>query len=516
MSLASIQDLYRSKDGAVASTVALSLVALIGIGGIAFDYSRLVGMHSELQNAADQAALAAATQLDGKVDARTRATTAANSLVANLTRLSNDRAPAGRGVTIATVSFYKSEARAAAANDAEARFVEVTVDGRKAFYALTPVVGAISSGSINALAMAGLGSAVCKVPPVMICNPAELTDPNFSTDNYLRKGLLLVGDGSWSPGNFGFLKGGENGNPGIVKAVGWVSLPFDCTPGTGVDTKPGNMGSSIADAFNTRFDVGDDKSCPSGGICPASANSTKDLVKDDNKGNNACIVHNKGWQESSKPYKPSTTTADGILPLTRTEDPDAMGYPRDICHASGSTCKNQPAGSKIGDGIWDIDAYFRVNYAGLNHSGWTASTGLPASASRYDVYRWEMQNAGTNLNGNSVLGTRTVSGNLKARGSPYCSPTGGITPSGSNPDRRRLSVAVVNCLANSVNGNSTNLPVQKWLDVFLVEPVLKRDKTYKTGTASDEIYVEVVAEAGAGDDGTAGQVVRRDVPYLVQ
>jgi len=41
---------------------------LIAAGGIAFDYARLAAMDTELQQAADQAALAAVTQLDGPAD----------------------------------------------------------------------------------------------------------------------------------------------------------------------------------------------------------------------------------------------------------------------------------------------------------------------------------------------------------------------------------------------------------------------------------------------------------------
>jgi len=513
MRLTGLRALYRSTEGAVAPTVALSLVALIGMGGIAFDYARMAGMHSELQNAADQAALAAATQLDGKTNAMTRATAAASGLISNLSRLADNQG----AIAVPTVQFFQDQGSTAATSDANARFVRVVVDGREVSYALTPIVGALGSGMMDATAMAGIGSSVCKVPPVMICNPAEGSDPTFTVGSYVGKGLRLVGDGSWAPGNFGFLKGGDNGNPGIVKAVGWVSLPFDCTPGTGVSTKPGNMGSTIADAFNTRFDVGDSKSCPAGGTCPASANSTKDLVKADGTGNNECIIHNKGWQESNKPYNPATNAA---LPTDGSKDPDAMGYPRDTCHASGATCSGQASGSKIGDGTWDIDAYFRVNYGGVNRSGWMAATGLPATATRYDVYRWEMDPTHTLLNGVTVRGTRTVSGSganaLKARGAAYCSPSGGITPGGSNGDRRKLSVAIINCTANGVNGSSTNLPVAKWLDVFLVEPVMKRDKTYKTGTASDEVYVEVIGEAGVAATSTTAQLIRRDVPYLVK
>lgn len=73
-------------------------------------------------------------------------------------------------------------------------------------------------------------------------------------------------------------------------------------------------------------------------------------------------------------------------------------------------------------------------------------------------------------------------------------------------------MAVVNCLANSVNGNSVNVPVAKWVEAFLVEPSMNRDRT-----SQGDVYIEVIGETQAGGAGaTAGQVVRRDVPYLVK
>ena len=79
--------LVSSRDGSVAPIVALSLTGMVAIGGIAFDYSRMASMDTELQNAADQAALAAATQLDrvpaneetGEEGARARALKAASA-----------------------------------------------------------------------------------------------------------------------------------------------------------------------------------------------------------------------------------------------------------------------------------------------------------------------------------------------------------------------------------------------------------------------------------------------------
>ena len=87
-------------SGAVAPTVALALFALLGAGGVAFDYARLVTIDTEMQNAADQAALAAATQLDQQANAVARATAAAQGLLANQTLMANDGNVSGRAVTV--------------------------------------------------------------------------------------------------------------------------------------------------------------------------------------------------------------------------------------------------------------------------------------------------------------------------------------------------------------------------------------------------------------------------------
>src|SRR5262252_6830296 len=88
--------LFRNTDGAVAPTVALSLVALIAVGGVAFDYARLASMDTELQDAADQAALAAASQLDRQSGACVRAGAAAATLLTNNTLFANE----GSGIAV--------------------------------------------------------------------------------------------------------------------------------------------------------------------------------------------------------------------------------------------------------------------------------------------------------------------------------------------------------------------------------------------------------------------------------
>src|SRR5689334_18113986 len=138
-----VRKLWRNVDGAVAPLIALSLTALIAVGGIAFDYAHLSAMDTELQDAADHAALAAATQLDGTDGARDRATQAANELIANETRFARDDSDHDRTVGIAQLTFYSaytsSTSNTETNSDSDASIVKVTVDTRAADYAFTPI-----------------------------------------------------------------------------------------------------------------------------------------------------------------------------------------------------------------------------------------------------------------------------------------------------------------------------------------------------------------------------------------
>jgi Flp pilus assembly protein TadG len=562
------QRLWGSTDGAVAPVVALSLVALIAAGGIAFDYARMASLDSELQDAADQAALAAAGQLDGQAGACARAAAAASNLVNNNTLFANE-AGGTRGIVVdneatcdaaGKIRFYKSYDQATdtpgdeATTDAEAKVVIVDVNPREAIFALTPIVAAVRSGNLNAEAVASLGSAICKVPPVMICNPAEPagnTNVNyaFNPATYVGDGLKLVsvgnsGSTAWAPGDFGYLNtGSSTSNPNVElrQALGWSGAPGDCSPLSGVQTRTG-AGTPVTQALNTRFDIyekantgnGNAASCPSGGSCPPSINTVKDLVRKADPANGGkCGITNNEWELPAIPYLPTSGTAD--LDLTNPATvPTAMGYPRDKCHAVSNVgvCTN----GKIGDGAWDRNAYFYVNY------GWTAaqwptflasgvtSARIPAGTAptRYQVYLWEIANRNTVIGGKTILGTRSFGSPPNAGkdyDAPVCSPlqtpaTSGIVPGGGNVDRRRISAAVVNCTANNVHGGgATVYPVAKWIELFLVEPSVTRSPPGGGGTYTDQndVYVEVIGETVSGGAGaTAAQVVRHDVPYLIK
>lgn len=515
---------WRDERGAVTPIVGFSLFGLLAVAGLAFDYSRMVAMDTELQNAADQATLAAATQLNGEADACTRASAAAVSFVSNMSLFANDGANRAITVTseptcdaIGSIRFYrdKGKTQAATAGD-EANFVEVTVNGKTANFALTPVVAAFTSGTLRATAFAGMGSAICGVEPVMICNPDE---PNgnadyeypFSVAGRIGIGIELVDDEQDAPGNFGFLESGLGGASGLIKVLGYDNIPASCQPADGVETKPG-FNASVMDGLNTRFDIVGTNACPDGGPCSPSINVRKDLVR-----GNSC-----NWDEptatdaeqlSNDPprYRP---TSNAALPSNVT--PVIMGHPRDICHAWGvnASCG---LGNRLGDGVWDRAAYFRSNHPGLD---WVAETGLGADVTRYETYLWELANVANRLEPKDTLNnpTRTAYGTPQAG---KCRAPG-IAPGGGK-DRRVITAAVLNCKAIGLHGRGKKAPVLKWVDLFLVEPSMNRKRCSQHApcnvdyTDVKEVYVELIGEREIpANGGGGGGPVRRDVPYLVE
>ncbi|MFN2098455.1 TadE/TadG family type IV pilus assembly protein [Altererythrobacter sp. MF3-039] len=529
-------ELRKNDSGAVAATYALSLTALVAIAGVAFDYARLAGMDSELQNGADQAALAGATQLDKEDGACARATNAAIALLNNETLLANDigersvQINSGNVIAVADdtctgttgVIFWQDKAKTTpATTDETAGFIEVRVDARIAEYAFTPVVGALNSGNVDAAAMAGLGSSICKVPPLMICSPTP--GAPFLAENRVGWGVKATGHGgaSWAPGSFGFLEVGSGQTADLVRALAYGDANLDCSPIDGTTVEPGNA-QDLFRAINTRFDIYDFSSGAGttlgpclGGLCPPAPNTTKDLVNTNTNfnGNNACKIGNSGWKLPTNRFSPAardvgTETvdtlhdADGLL--------DAIGLTRDLCHynsyntacnsLTGLTGLDEDPESKFGPGNWA-----RGDYFGLNH-GTTPSALGAQNWTRYQTYLWEQGLFGT---GGSPANPSPANGQRPA---PVCQPasTGDI-------DRRLLTVAIVSNCEDINPSGSVIIEIDEWVEMFLVEPIVDDTTERANGRDQDVVYMEVVGPSTVGDDGGGGvQNVRRDVPYLVE
>jgi len=554
--------LARDSNGAVAPTVALSLFGLIAVGGVAFDYARMGTMDTELQNAADQAALAAAGQLDGQANACSRAVAAAKDMVANQTRMAND-SPGNLAITVlstepgtcdaaGSVRFYKTlDKGTIATTDADAKFVEVRVDSRTAFYALTPIVHILSSGAMTGIAYAGMDTAICRVPPLMLCNPNETADPDFTVANYIGKGIRLIandGGGTYGSGNFGFLDvGAGNGASTLRQELGALAQPGNCVSGSQVETETGSI-ISVRDALNTRFGIydGGNLNTPcgtTGAGCPPSANIRQDLQLDGNGNQQSKLgivtgVGGNGWREPANPYPGSAniSSAGTTKSLSDTEISGIapMGYPEDKCHAFKDdgigicTPLVSGAGNRVGDGNWDRVAYFRSNSNGstsptnypelqsLTTADTTAFNAFLTSKfgtttpSRYQVYAYEMANIVSRLQAQNAPNSLVHHGNpADMAGEPTA-----ITPGGTNRDRRVLSAAVVNCAAEGVSGHTPGVDVNKFIDIFLVQPSLARGNGTRTSNA--DVYVEVIGLTHNNNAPSAVQVVKKSVPYLIE
>jgi Flp pilus assembly protein TadG len=511
------------RRAAVAPTVALSLFALVGVGGIAFDYARMASLDTELQNAADQAALAAASQLDGESGACSRAVAAARNLLTNRTLEANDGG--GLAVTIAdssvctsdtvitdnpaaSIRFFQDKAGTTPATTmGEANFVNVTVDTRRANYALTPIVGAFSSGDMSAQARAGLGTAICKVPPLMICPP---TGAAIDWNSLRGHGIRAVSNSgpNWAPGDFGYI-GPQDANSTQI-GLAFQDPVFQCQEIESQQPVSTGAPTPAIVAINTRFDIYDMSNGAGvalapclGSACPPALNVTKDLVRQNGAGkcgtinNHANNINNEGWHlvgTAANRFSPRAKlgTDTAMTQIDANGVIDAMGLPRDDCHYTSYNSSCGTSNPRFGDGVWARGDYFNKYHSGR----------IPANAAtmtRYETYLWEIANNYIPVD---------ASGTDRQQGVPVCNAT---VPDPSR-DRRVLQVAVgSNC--PSLHGASTPVQIGAWVQMFLVEPGVGNPGR-GNGDSGNEIYLEVIGEVTPG--GNAAQIIRRDVPYLVR
>ena len=537
-----VRTMWKATEGAVAPTVALSLVGLIAAGGLAFDYARLATLDTELQQAVDQAALAAATQLDRADDSITRAqatvqsATAADRLAANITRFANDGSAPGIDINSITFcsAFDDSIADTVAActpttDPAEARFVWLRTTLRTANYAFTPIVGAIS-GDSRAEAVAGIESSICNIAPLFVCTEDEA----FPDDGDIGIGLRMKtsAGNSWGPGNYGYLDLGP-GNPGVIDALLGHGLN-GCQPIDESNTQPGNKNAT--DAINTRFDIyagpgatnsasictdtNDGTGCPDVNVGKDLTKTLKYVVsKPKNPTPTAPIEGTDyycGMPATAKNANPEVSYTDFAL------DADVKGLPKDSCHYADNC-----TGNNFGNGAWDRDGYFLNNYgftaAGTGANSWPTKTGLADNATRYDVYKWEVAHrndtpgtlaakqfgaatiVGDNpkITGQTATFTRTIKCGFKE-------PVNAIDPAAEG--RRILPIVVAQCMGVNGSANLEEFKVLRVFNAFLTEPSMPRGSSQE----EKEIYGEVIGPAETVSGGTGFQYYSRNRPYLIR
>jgi Flp pilus assembly protein TadG len=244
----------KRERGSVLAMSALGMLTFLLATGMAVDLGHFYLVKSELQNAADAAALAGVSALNsgpaGITRARQRATAAMNSYEFN---------QKGLAITAADVTFavnlggpYMDEASAASPATAQKiRFVRVkTPETPVQVFFAAPVLG--GKKNLTAEATAGMSmpiSSVCDFLPVSVIDYGTPIKPGETYTFRSAPGSSVT------PGNYQILavagQGGQDVRIGLASGVDACAEPGE---EYAVDTKPGVTSGPVRVGVNTRFD----------------------------------------------------------------------------------------------------------------------------------------------------------------------------------------------------------------------------------------------------------------------
>jgi Flp pilus assembly protein TadG len=477
--LPSIRRLAEDDRGAVLVYVTVILAALFGIGALVVDIGRLASTQTELQSFADHLALAVAGELDGNANAITRADTvlARSEWQDRQTFANGGHELTNADVTARYLSGLPADDKTSVngfvtTNPLLARYVEVTVTPYTVSNWLTGVLNALTGGALpptstaTATAVAGLNQYVCDITPLMICSP---NGSNYTLVPGRMIHLKSGGQGAaWGPGDFGLLDlnfdpSGSCGNPNtganyfrcVLSASASIT---QCFAKRGVDIRPGQMTGAAAAGFNTRLDMYNNS---------LSSKNTDPL-----------------FAPAPNVIKGYKTPANGCVGNNPTPSTNTQKMPHDDCFGAGDLCN----GSRFGTGAWSVGkaAYMATNYGGT----WSSS-----ATTRYGLYKDEIAKGGGDTSTSRIL----PSGRDET-GRRTCS-----TQPAAASWRRELIAAVIDCQANSISGNASNVPVLKFVRLFLTEPASDGG-----GTNNADVWVEEIeeVEVSGGGAGFAHDVVQ--------
>ena len=254
-----MNDMGARQRGIVAVLVAVGLLALLAMVGLALDSGHVILNKSRLQNTVDAAALAAAKVLD-KTGSEAQASTAATSVfdlnAANHPEL--NRVMSGADITIQ----YSNTLNPFAPGSVPANYVRVVAQDFTMWTSFTSLVG-IEESYTAASAVAGPsapigsdeGNEACDLVPMMVCGDmaaGEAGNWGYDGDNVT---LLKMGSnvqGPIGPGNFQLFElGGAGANIVRQNLAGTFN---QCTDPSGtITTKTGNNTGPTTQGLNTRF-----------------------------------------------------------------------------------------------------------------------------------------------------------------------------------------------------------------------------------------------------------------------
>ncbi|MCZ6886393.1 MAG: Tad domain-containing protein [Alphaproteobacteria bacterium] len=500
---------FGNSDGGVTIYVTLISVLLLGFGGLVVDLGRLFTLQTELQNAADAAALSGAAELDFSPGSINRARMAAKNGLINNTQTFATGSPV-IVITDENIRFLSVLPASdddpitdshLTTNDAAAVFIEVTASVREVSYLLAPALAlsiggdgtAPQSGKASAVAVAGFNQAVCNFPPLMICNPAE-ADGNAGAPFEAHPGEIVLLkskggiDAHWGPGNFGLLDPpvGNSGAANVANNIASAN-PKGCFSNL-VELRTGQAENPIANAINVRFDMYQE---------PHFGGN----AKNDSRYRPAPNV-TKGKYKSGNAYE----DYEGA-PVKGMAMPTHDCFGEENCYGTTSPAHSNfapPLTATEWTAYWDLNHdgldFNALAFSGSDLNGDLIDTPIDAnddgSVSRAEMYDWEIREevvpVGDVDNDGDVddddAGADSTADGENGNPRNY----GGSTAPSS--ERRTVSVAVINCIADGpINGASGGpFPVKAFAKMFLVKPV---DDPSTAG-----MYAEVISKLDPGVD----------------
>ena len=241
----------KQERGSILAISAIGMLAIMLAVGLAIDISRFYLTKTELQNAADAAALAGVFGLDGGTpgvhEAADRAVQVMNNYNFNKTGVSFPRDNVLFAVNLD--GPYISEG-SAAASPKNIRFVKVTTPDESIGVSFASLVLG-KTKKLSATATAGYSvplNDICPwLPAFVLDNP---TNPITPGQTYTFR--LAPGD-AISPGDYQLLapiqSGASGDRQGMANGVNWCVKTGQVVP-----TKPGVSSGAIRQGINTRFD----------------------------------------------------------------------------------------------------------------------------------------------------------------------------------------------------------------------------------------------------------------------
>jgi hypothetical protein len=249
-----------NQGGVIAVLVLVSLVAMLGIVGMALDGGHGMLNKSRLQNVVDAAALSSAKALDTSSGDELIARTEALAMFADNAGESGNAEIAGAlGAGLSVAVEFSTTLDPFVPGTIPAQYVRVTATGLNLPGWFIPIMG-VAEKRVAASAVAGPSPTlveVCNVVPMMACGDPTATDGFWGYSPGEVEVLKTSANGADSevgPGNFQLVRlDGAQGGADIRDGLGGNYDACLNTESETIQTEPGNTIGPVAQGLNTRL-----------------------------------------------------------------------------------------------------------------------------------------------------------------------------------------------------------------------------------------------------------------------